>query len=234
MKLNRRGFLIGTTGLLFTGCSSSGGGGGGSVPSSKFELGKWRIQLPVNDAGNFSGSMKIVNPARTVKPWFIASQDKLEFTCPAKGATSPGSKSPRTELAENNTWFLEKGGTLSAILTVNEIPSGGGMCVGQVWQRDQALRLVVYPDGSIFADGNYIDSALVAKVPLGTSFTYRAVVKGMILTLDINGARVWERDVSAWVGQKMYFKAGAYCGAANVADPKALFKATFTDLKISH
>jgi hypothetical protein len=199
-----------------------------------FDLGKWRIQLPVNSSGGLSGDMKIVNPAKTVAPWFIAWPDRLEFTCPAKGATSPGTTSPRTELAENNRWLMERGGEMHAALTVDAIPPNGGMIIAQVWNRDEALMLDVYPDGSMFVFSHGIPVTYVGNVPIGTPFTYRVEVAGGGLRLDINGQMVFWRSTAPWIGKKFYFKAGAYCGADAVADKTALFKSTFTFLKIFH
>jgi hypothetical protein len=199
-----------------------------------FDLGKWRIQLPVNGSGGFSGDMRIVNPAKTVAPWFIAYPDRLEFTCPAKGATSPSSPSPRTELAENNTWYMERGGTMAAVVTVHAVPSNL-VTIGQVWNKDPALLLRVNGDGYIIATTRWLPDTWVANVPLGTPFSYYVGVNSdRVLWLDINGVTVWWRDMTPWVGRKMYFKAGTYTHATPGTDPNALYKATFTYLKIAH
>lgn len=239
MIFNRRNILISSGGLLafLAGCSGGGGGGsssgGGSSPSSKFDLKKYRIQLPVNENGDLSGSMHYINPAKTVKPWFIHSADKLEFTCPVKGATSGGSNSPRTELRENYEWKLEEGGWMEARLAVTAIPSGQ-VCVGQVWNEDQALRLYVTSGGLIQSASEYQTRKTVGNIPLGQYFTYRVEVKDKVLTLFINGTQVQQYSVHQWAGKRMYLKAGTYCSALSGTDPKAEFKATFTDLKIGH
>jgi len=230
--VSRRSILSAVPAALafLAGCSTPAN----STHNTKFDLDKWRLQLPVNNDGKLSGAMRTISPARTFKPWFEATSDQLKFVCPAVGATSPNSTSPRTELAESTKWFLEKGGTMAATVKITRMPVNSKMTIGQVFHDDQLLRLRYWADGSIEVAGSRITSQIVGKIPVGTTFSYFVDVKGTTLTLKINGTTVFTRSVSQWAGQLLYFKAGAYCHADAGTDPKAQFKATFTELKISH
>src|SRR5207237_10563806 len=68
----------------------------GRLPAQVLDLSNWKVTLPVNAAGAFTGApLEITQPARATyaqEPWFVARRDAVQFRAPVSGGTT--SRSP--------------------------------------------------------------------------------------------------------------------------------------------
>lgn len=133
------------------------------APGASFDLVPWKITLPVDSAGGFSGSaVEVKQPALNAlsNDWFhMASDGAMEFVVPTDGARTSGSSYPRSELREmvpggsEISWTVAQGGTLSAALAVVEMPVSSDpaghparIVVGQIHGPDDELCRLYFED----------------------------------------------------------------------------------------
>jgi hypothetical protein len=139
--------------------------GGGKAPGENFDLALWKITLPVDKSGAFSGTALEVSPipaTYTNKDYFYTAADgAMVFMAPVEGATTSGSHYPRSELREMAAgnklaaWTIAEGGSLSAIVSVNEVPktsagATGRVVIGQIHGPDDELCRLYYDNGVIY------------------------------------------------------------------------------------
>ena len=213
------------------------------APGQNVDLSKWKLTLPVASNGGFSGGAgekKPIDPTYQIEPYFYTGDDgAIVFSAPVAGATTSGSKYPRSELREMNgsalaAWTVAEGGSLTARLRVNTLPTTsagqpGNIVIGQIHGPDDELCRVYYDKGNIYfyddkagtsqretrfdlkdSDGN------APNIQIGELFTYSIVVADKVLTVSVlhNGTTYTARDQIGpfWLNssQKLYFKAGLY------------------------
>lgn len=105
-----------------------------SVPSvgPPIDLSGWKLVLPFAGA---TGDAATVSPAVVFPPWLIAQPDgSIRFFAPSCGVTTPNSDHPRTELDSLTTFTAATSGphTLTASVTVSQVPSTGDIIIGQI------------------------------------------------------------------------------------------------------
>jgi hypothetical protein len=117
------------------------------APSGNFDLSNWKITLPVDSNGRFSGTameVKNLSGYQHSKYFYTAADGAMTFVAPVEGATTSGSSYARSELREMNgtanaAWNLQTGGFMSATLEVDAAPNrdgtGGKIVVGQIMAR---------------------------------------------------------------------------------------------------
>ncbi|MEO1329051.1 MAG: polysaccharide lyase family 7 protein [Pseudomonadota bacterium] len=139
-----------------------------------FDLRNWKITLPVDkdyDDGDPSNdkngeAVEIKGDAFEgfeAPPYFFydAGLDAMVFRADVDGATTSGSRYPRSELREMDgddraAWTLSEGGAMSATLKVDELPTEddgdpGRVIVGQIHgQDDELVRLYYDATGALY------------------------------------------------------------------------------------
>lgn len=186
---------------------------GGKAPGENFNLKIWKITLPIDSAGGFSGTAMEVKPIPTTyqrAPYFYTGADgAMVFMAPVEGARTSGSKYPRSELRELKpdgslaAWSVRDGGALHATVAVNELPvtsSGakGRVVVGQIHGPDDELCRLYYDNGKIYFYDDKAGAGLqetqfvlknasgaVTNIPLNAKFDYAIVVDGNYLTVSV-------------------------------------------------
>ncbi len=172
------------------------------VQAAITDLTGWKVTLPVDSGGNLGGSsaheLKPI-PSTLYPPYFIrGTNGELIFSAPTNGATTGGSKYPRSELREleNGTeasWSLKNGGILSAEVAVNEIPTiisapdrKSKVVIGQIHGPSDELCRLYYEDGGklYFVDDKASpseqetpfelksSSGQITAIPLNERFSY--------------------------------------------------------------
>jgi hypothetical protein len=209
---------------------------------STIDLKLWKITLPVDSSGGFSGGaveVKNIPSDYQRAPYFVRNSDgSLTFSAPTDGATTSGSKYPRSELREmtasgaNAAWTIEQGGYLEATLAVNEIPvksdgSLGRVVIGQIHGPDDELNRLYYDKGQIYfvddkagssqKETQFVlrsNSGAAASIPLNAKFDYSIQIRDGLQTVSVSyGGTVYsatETISSFWPGKALYFKAGIY------------------------
>jgi hypothetical protein len=208
------------------------------------DLSLWKLQLPVNDNWRPTG-----DDATEIYPVRMSDNDNyrtyatmltggiLRLYAPVRGATTPGSDYPRSELREmttggdNAAWDPTRTrGTLRASLAVTNLytPRSSGdvarVTLAQIKGPGSAAVLMMYYDaeGSIYFRENdqpkVYPKSLASKpvdIPLGQRFDYLIVSDTIRVSVTITYKGVaykasWAISNSRWSGKRVYFKTGAY------------------------
>jgi hypothetical protein len=211
-------------------------------PGLNFDLSLWKLTLPVDANGQSNGTAIEIKPIASTYQhplyFFSAADGAMTFMAPTDGATTSGSHYPRSELRElmssgaNAAWTIEQGGTLSATLTVNEVPvaasgKSGRVVIGQIHGPDDELCRLYYDNGQLYfyddksgpaqIEVQYIlksSSGAATNIPLNAQFDYSIVVANGSLVVSVRHDGITysatEPISSFWRGQALYFKAGVY------------------------
>lgn len=231
------------------------------TPSGNFDLRNWKITLPVDSAGKFSGTaVEVLNLSGYQSKYFYTAPDgAMVFYAPVEGATTSGSSYARSELREMNgsdraAWNLSTGGVLSATLEVDAAPlrdgAGGRLIVGQIHGQDEELVRLVWENNTVYfvndqAGSGNVETKFAIRatdgstpdVSLNEKFSYSIMAKGNVLDVDIYADGKHYESVttinSVWSSDSFYFKAGAYLGA-NETNGSGYGQASFYDLTFNH
>jgi hypothetical protein len=213
-----------------------------AVPSANFDLSDWKLQLPIDTRGSFSGKAAEVKTLTSYvhQDYFYTGSDgAMVLAAPVDGATTGGSIYARSELREMNgtanaEWSLQQGGHLSATLQVDAAPrhddgTYGKVVVGQVHGGDGQLVRLAWEDGTLFFANDITSNGTKdvhiellnaqgkqPSVSLNETFTYHIDVSADRLVVSvIADGQVYSSSSSindAWNDNSFYFKAGAYLG----------------------
>jgi hypothetical protein len=129
-------------------------------PGAQFDLTRWKLTLPTDRAGNFSGPPEEIGVAALSAgyrgPYFFTDpQDgSMVFKTPSNGATGGTSSHPRCELreilpsGEQHNWTTgSEGGLhrLSAVCAVDSdsVGNGGQVSIGQIHAKDPNIPAVM-------------------------------------------------------------------------------------------
>ena len=234
---------------LIAGCvetpqrTSSTAGSQAGAPSQSFNLADWKLTLPVDEDGEAGGdeAMEVESLAGYVNPqyFFGATDGAMVFTAGVDGATTSGSRYPRSELREMRgderaAWTLAEGGTMTATLAVNAVPtrddgSPGRLIVGQIHGEDEELVRLYYEDGSVYFvndqagdDDEETDFTLEnasgeePDIGLNERFSYLIDARGDTLIVEVHADGAVYRSTTpindVWQSDTFYFKAGVYLG----------------------
>lgn len=145
--------------LLLAGCPGGGGGDGPGVtcaavtspartatlPRDVLDLSHWSLTLPVDAAGNHSGTAATITTNELLagyeSDWFHAVEGAgVEFFAPIQGATTKSTIYPRSELREllsppdpSINWSSAGPAELVADLAVHQVPlANGKVTVGEI------------------------------------------------------------------------------------------------------
>lgn len=230
--------------------------------SDRFNLSNWKITLPVDSKGNISGTAVEVQKLSNYESNYFwdAPDGAMVFRASVDGATTSGSKYARSELREMKgddraAWKLSEGGTMTATLKVDEVPtrtdgSGGKIVIGQIHGEDHELIRLYYEKGSVYfvndraGSGNKETSFTFKNaqgeqpnISLGEKFSYLIDARGNTLMVKIYADGKEYSSVtninSVWQSDQFYFKAGVYLGV-NETTGKGHGQASFYGLDFSH
>ncbi|WP_279306643.1 polysaccharide lyase family 7 protein [Microvirga solisilvae] len=233
------------------------------VPSRNFNLANWKITLPIDRYGHFSGTaveVKNLSGYRNSKYFYTGSDGAMVFTAPVEGATTSGSRFARSELremkgTERAAWTLKQGGSMTATLEVDKVPTlfngkGGKIVIGQIHgQSDELVRLywennTVYFKNEKAGPRNAelrfdLKNALgqMPNISRNEKFTYKISAKGDDLKVAIYAdGKVYTSQTHinrTWNKDTFYFKAGAYLGV-NETQGRGIGQTSFYSLSFSH
>ncbi|MET3900445.1 hypothetical protein ABIB57_004411 [Devosia sp. UYZn731] len=213
-----------------------------ALPSSNFDLSNWKLQLPIDAKGLFTGKaaeIKALTGYENANYFHTGSDGAVVLAAPVGGATTGGSIYARSELREMSgsapaEWKLGQGGHMQATMQVDSAPrqsdgTYGKIVVGQVHGGDGQLVRLAWEDGTLFfandiaTDGKkdvhieLLDSAgKQPSVSLNETFSYSIDVIDHKLVVSVVADDHTYSSTSqinnAWDDNSFYFKAGAYLG----------------------
>ncbi len=233
-----------------------------SYNSERFNLTNWKLTLPVDNKGDIQGeALEIKNLDKFESPYFYDAADgAMVFIAYTDGATTSGSTYPRAELREMNgdkraAWNPSQGGTMTATLKVDEVPSfnngkPGRLVVGQIHGADEELVRLYWENNTVYfindragpqnkeikfnllsADGKTPDIAL------GEKFSYKIDARGDTLKIEVHAdGKVYTSTTpinAVWQSDSLYFKAGVYL-ATNDDSGAGRAKVSFYGLDFGH
>jgi Ca2+-binding RTX toxin-like protein len=232
------------------------------APGGNFDLSNWKITLPVDANGGFSGNaMEVKNLSNYQNPkyFYTAADGAMTFVAPVQGATTSGSSYSRSELREMNgtanaAWNLNTGGFMSATLEVDAAPNrdgmGGRIIVGQIHGKDDELVRLYWENGKLYFANDHAGSnnsetkfyfvnasGQQPSVSLDERFSYTINAKGDTLEVTVFADGQIYKSVntinSVWQSDSFYFKAGAYLGA-NETNGSGYGQTSFYALSVNH
>ncbi len=230
--------------------------------SDYFDLSNWKITLPVDGNGNNNRTATEVKSLKGYESEFFydASDGAMVFKAHCDGATTSGSKYARCELREMNgsdraAWKLSEGGTMSATLKIDHMPSNssgdqGRIVVGQIHGKSDELVRLYYDNGRLYFRNDqagsknselsfYFKNAKgeEPQVALGEKFSYLISAKGDTLIVSIHAdGQVYTSETkinSVWSSDEFYFKAGLYLGN-NESNGSGYGQVSFYGLDFGH
>ncbi len=207
------------------------------------DLSSFNLMLPTGQDGN-PDTMTGDQLSSYQSDYFQMENGQMKFFTSVTGVHSANSQDPRTELAQAQGWKLDSGPhTLSASLTLDQVPSTGDVTIGQVHQRNDIERppiMINWKNGKVVASVMETNSPssqrkeyeLADNVPLGDKIDYKIdVAPDGAVAIDLNGKSTnFKLDPSFNEGE-LYFKAGLYVHD-NQGDSSEGARATFTKLQI--
>ncbi|HET9169477.1 MAG TPA: polysaccharide lyase family 7 protein [Actinospica sp.] len=191
-------------------------------------LSGWNLTLPVDSAGCQCGDAEQLSPAAVISPWLTrTSGGGLDFWAPTKGATTPNSAHPRTELVSTSS-FAGGGSathTLTATLSVQQLPPADDIVVGQIHGGGSSssipLLLLHYTSGGLTvwvrptpSTGSEKVATLTTGVPINGSFSYTISETGSKMKVSTTYAGATKSTTitlgSGFDGMTLRFQAGDY------------------------
>ncbi|QKE62407.1 polysaccharide lyase family 7 protein [Aquipseudomonas campi] len=216
------------------------------------DLSHWDLSIPEGNPVIVIESPQLV--AGYNDKYFKPAGGAIQFWAPVSGTSTNLSDYPRTELREayadgkpRNWLYTEGTATLSARLAVNQLPSVGGVIIGQIHAKDNPypfLKLSYRLDRGV----GYLDVTLRKKptdsaspvvltyksMPLNTAFDYSFKVSPSgRLDVNVAGMQYSTTVNSAWAKKAFYFKTGNYI-PDNQGPAAEGGRVTFYDIKVGH
>jgi hypothetical protein len=214
------------------------------------DLANWKLTLPVNAAGAFTGMpAEIQQPALAAyaqEPYIVARGGAVRFRAPVNGVTTSGSRYPRSELREmadngarQASWSTTTGThTMVVDQAITAVPRAKPhVVVGQVHDAKDDVITIRLENTRLFVDHNGTAGAtLTSSYALGTRFTVKIEAAGGEIKVYYNGSAT-AADMLPLDGGGNYFKAGVYtqsnctretmCAADNFGEV-AIYRVTVT------
>lgn len=202
------------------------------------DLTTWNLTVPATSSATLISTERL-NHGYSSQFFRPTGKRSVSFWVPVSGSRTASARYPRSELRETwrngelrNWYYGEADNTLSAVLSVQQVPSKNKIVIGQIHSKDEPgssndplLKLQYhYHNGSgrIEAllrkhpgDKNVQNIALVNDVTLDERFSYslRITASGRLGITVLSGeddGSYYRQLSSAWGRQQLYFKAGAY------------------------
>ncbi|MBD3242295.1 MAG: hypothetical protein GF331_17005 [Chitinivibrionales bacterium] len=196
---------------------------------------EWKITLPVDHNGDDSSNETDVDQRNTdamevvgedlidykYSPYFYAADSEVVFRAHCAGATTSGSKYPRSELRQlvdggSNYWSMNDPQFLQASLRVTHVPvEKPEVCMVQIHgPDDEPLRVQYHADRGVYLIWNEsnkdYDNAL--DYTLGERLEVTVSVQSMDITCTIRNLDRGAACTKTWTSMDAtgYFKVGCY------------------------
>jgi hypothetical protein len=190
--------LIGAAALVLVSAPSP-------ASAATVSLSGWKLTLPVNSAGQQSGASTTLDPAAVDPPWLVRNTNgSLTFWAPTKGAHTPNSLHPRTELVRKTDFTAGSGNhSMSATFEMQKLPAANDIIIGQIHcgGADSSIPLLMLHykhtssdaanSGRIYLvvrtnpDVAGTDTAtILTGVPMNAAFSYTITANGGSLTVS--------------------------------------------------
>jgi Ca2+-binding RTX toxin-like protein len=230
---------------------------------AEIDLSNWKLTLPVDSKGGFGGSaaeIKDLEGYQHTKYFYTAPDGALVTVVPVDGATTGGSKYPRSELREMDgsdkaAWTLKEGGQMVGTLEIDAAPTtndgkSGKVIFAQIHGQDEELIRFYWENNQVYFKNDQagpdnkelrfdLTNAKGEKpnISLNERFSYSIDAKGSEMVV-----KVWaDGDVytsvskinSVWQSDTFYFKAGTYLGT-NETQGEGYGQTSYYDLRFTH
>jgi len=203
------------------------------------DLTTWNLDIPTSKSASLIETERLSNSYES--QYFRRNDDgSITFWVPVNGSHSDDSRYPRTELRETQAdgnlvyWYHQSADNyLSAVLTVNQVPSKNKIIIGQIHSKDEAgsendplaklqyhylngvgrLELLLRKRPG---DREVHNILLAENVQLNERFGYdlRLTPSGRlgvsVSSSDGDEGSMYLELSESWGKQQLYFKAGAY------------------------
>ncbi|AUW57637.1 hypothetical protein C1T17_05500 [Sphingobium sp. SCG-1] len=233
-----------------------------SMKASGFDFREWTLALPVDSEGKKVGVAAQIKdlPVYQGSEYFRASDDALFFRAVVDGSTTSGSKYARSELREVNdgklaAWNLKQGGTMTATLSVDEVPTlfdgtAGKIVIGQIHGKDDELVRLYWDNGTVYFKNDRAgpsnkelkfdlraEDGTTPSIDKGEIFSYKIDAVGNTLQVTVYADdKVYNSTTTIngiWQSDTLYFKAGVYLGV-NETQGTGVGEARFFGLDFGH
>lgn len=186
-----------------------------------YDLGHYKVTLPVNKNGELSGSAYEVMPPVPVVPWFQIDDRGFIFTCPDKGAVTKTAKFPRCELRDLREFSHTEHAYDKVKLQVLQCPMEAKIVIHQIHDKSEPWVKIVWhqkPSGGIvYALIKATDKAKDTRIELLTGVSNKQSVVSYIeydpdgmITVKANRVLKKLPVDRKGLGGKAYFKRGNY------------------------
>lgn len=226
------------------------------------DLTTWNLTVPATESATLISTERL-NKGYSSQ-YFRPQSSSVRFWVPVTGSSTENSRYPRSELRETwpngelrNWYHGDADNLLSAVLTVNQVPSKNKLVIGQIHSINRPgdvgeplvkLQYHYRPElnsGRIEAlvrkhpdDKKVQNIALINDVTLDERFAYRLRLTasgrlGITVYSDDDNGAYYRKIASGWSRQQLYFKAGAYA-QDNYGGSAEGGRATFYHLNTEH
>jgi len=198
----------------------------------------WKLTLPIDKAGSNKGVAVEIKPIpENYKSAYFYRTEKGDevFICPVDGATTKGSKYPRSEMREldNNgkeiAWKIDgKTHSLKRRVKISGEPitekkERGRLVIGQIHGKEDELCRLYYENGGIYFIVDKVGAAkketrfdFKSKFRRNQFFDYAIRVENKTLRVFINEEVVSYNIEPHWFNDTFYFKYGVYSGVGRI------------------
>jgi Alginate lyase len=220
--------VLALTGALSLAVAAGSANAAPPSPTAAVSLAGWKLSLPVSSSGCQCGNNAAeVNPASATPPWLVRNSDgSLTFWAPTKGATTPHSLHPRTELVDLSDFTAGSGThTLKGTFSIQKLPSANDIIVGQIHgggtQSAVPLLMLHYQSGKIVVVTRKSPTVagsttvtVLTGIPLNAAFSYTITQSGsQFLVSAAYGAKTGHATIAVpgpFKGSDVRFQAGDY------------------------
>ncbi|MDD0842805.1 polysaccharide lyase family 7 protein [Pseudomonas sp. Gutcm_11s] len=227
------------------------------------DLTTWNLTIPATESATLISTQRL-NKGYSSQYFRPQNDRSVRFWVPVNGSHTANSRYPRSELRETwpngelrNWYHGDADNLLSAVLTINQVPSKNKLVIGQIHSTNRPgdvgeplvkLQYHFRPElnsGRIEAlvrkhpdDAKVQNIALVNNVTLNERFAYRLRLTasgrlGITVYSDDDNGAYYRQIASSWSRQPLYFKAGAYA-QDNYGSSAEGGRATFYHLNSEH
>ena len=218
------------------------------------DLATWNLSIPVGVPATTINTPLLVGGYQDY--YFKTQNGRLLFWTPVNGSTTANASYPRSELRETlangtlrNWTYPGAEHTLSAQVSVNQVPSTGKIVIGQIhahgsswpllkleyqYKTKTATANLVAKIRSAPTDAEGAVITVLSGITLNQPFNYQITLTPQgTLQIQINDTLLSRTLDAAWATKPLYFKAGVYVQDNSGYETEA-GAATFYDLRISH
>jgi hypothetical protein len=213
------------------------------TPALVLDLSNWKLTLPTPDTRGDPLEIEQPELATFSDENFRVTGRSVTFTAPVTGATTPGSKYPRSELREMTnggrspaSWSSTSGTHVMEIVQlISQLPGKKQELVaGQIHDAEDDVVMIRLEDEDLFVehDGERL-ADLATNYILGSTFVVRIEASDGHIRVSYNGELKLDYPFE---GSGLYFKAGVYTqsNADNNEPPGSIGQVVISRLQVTH